>query len=173
MMGVLSRILRFDWLWNEVRVRGGAYGVSFGVSRSGDAVFSSYRDPSVGKTVGVYDGTVGYLRDFAAKNPDITKYIISTAAGYERPLTPRELGAAAQSNYFEGITDDMRRDARGYREICLSHRRCRRRRALRRRRLQRKDRCRLRRVHRKGRYMSDGHVTLRFGMLFPRSFVIR
>ena len=102
-MGVLSRILRFDWLWNEVRVRGGAYGVSFGVSRSGDAVFSSYRDPSVGKTVGVYDGTVGYLRDFAAKNPDITKYIISTAAGYERPLTPRELGAAAQSNYFEGI----------------------------------------------------------------------
>lgn len=111
-MGVLSRILRFDWLWNEVRVRGGAYGVSFGVSRSGDAVFSSYRDPSVGKTVGVYDGTVGYLRDFAAKNPDITKYIISTAAGYERPLTPRELGAAAQSNYFEGITDDMRRDAK-------------------------------------------------------------
>ena len=50
------------------------------------------------------------LRDFAAKTPDIDKYIISTAAGYERPLCPRDIGAAAQSNYFEGRSEDGRRE---------------------------------------------------------------
>ena len=109
-MMVLSKILSLDWLWNEVRVRGGAYGVSFGISASGKATFTSYRDPSVKKTLETYDGTVEYLRDFAAKTPDIDKYIISTAAGYERPLCPRDIGAAAQSNYFEGRSEDGRRE---------------------------------------------------------------
>lgn len=106
---VLSKILALDWLWNEVRVRGGAYGVSFGVSANGSATFSSYRDPSVARTIGAYDGTVEYLSNFAEKTPDITKYIISTAAGYERPRTPSSIGSSAQSNYFEGYTDDDRR----------------------------------------------------------------
>ena len=108
-MMVLSKILSLDWLWNEVRVRGGAYGVSFGVSANGKAVFTSYRDPSVGKTLDAYDNTVEYLRDFAARTPDIDKYIISTAAGYERPLCPRDIGNAAQNNYFEHYNDECRR----------------------------------------------------------------
>lgn len=106
---VLSKILALDWLWNEVRVRGGAYGVAFGVSANGSAIFSSYRDPSVARTIGAYDGTVDYLTDFAQKTPDITKYIISTAAAFERPRTPSAIGTGAQSNYFEGYTDDDRR----------------------------------------------------------------
>lgn len=108
-MNVLANILSLDWLWNEVRVRGGAYGVSFKVGKNGFACFSSYRDPSVGGTLETYDKTLEYLDGFAAKTPDIEKYIISTAASYERPLTAREIGANAQANYFEGTTDDMRR----------------------------------------------------------------
>lgn len=108
-MMVLSKILSLDWLWNEVRVRGGAYGVSFGIGATGRAVFTSYRDPGVAKTLSAYDRTVEYLTGFAAKTPDIDKYIISSAAAYERPLCPRDIGSAAQSNYFEHSSDDDRR----------------------------------------------------------------
>lgn len=111
-MNVLSNILSLDWLWNEVRVRGGAYGVGFSVSRTKNAVFGSFRDPSVKATIETYDKTLSYLNGFAEKVPDIEKYIISTAAAYERPLCPKDIGATAQTNYFEGYTDDMRRESK-------------------------------------------------------------
>ncbi len=108
-MNVLSKILSLDWLWNEVRVRGGAYGVNFGISRGKNAMFTSFRDPSVKATLETYDRTLDYLDGFAKKVPDIEKYIISTAASYERPLCPKDLGSLAQKNYFEGYTNEMRR----------------------------------------------------------------
>ena len=108
-LNVLRNILSLDWLWNEVRVRGGAYGTGFSASRTGDACFTSYRDPGVKTTAETYDKTVGYLKGFAVKTPDIEKYIISTVSSYKRPICPRDLGFAAQTNWFEGRNDDMRR----------------------------------------------------------------
>ncbi len=108
-MSVLSKILSLDWLWNQVRVRGGAYGVNFGVTRSKNAMFTSYRDPSVKNTLDTYDKTLEYLDGFAKKVPDIEKYVISTAAAYERPLCPKDIGALARRNYFEGYSNEMRR----------------------------------------------------------------
>lgn len=106
---VLANILSLDWLWNEVRVRGGAYGVGFKADNK-YAGFSSFRDPSVKGTVETYDKTLSYLDGFASRTPDIEKYVISTAAAYERPLCPRDVGASAQTNYFEGNNDERRRE---------------------------------------------------------------
>lgn len=109
---VLSQILSLDYLWNEIRVRGGAYGTGFSASSIGCAVYSSYRDPHVAETVQNYDKAVDYLRSFVKQNPDITKYIISVVAASDRPLCPRDKGAAAQSAYFRKETDQIRSDIR-------------------------------------------------------------
>ncbi|MGM9681632.1 MAG: insulinase family protein, partial [Eubacteriales bacterium] len=111
-MQVLSRILTYDYLWNEIRVRGGAYGTGFSTGFTGDVLFSSYRDPNVGGTLENYRKTVDYLAGFSEKVPDITQYIISTLAGSDRPLTPKDKGSKAQSYYFQKVTEDFRRQVR-------------------------------------------------------------
>ncbi|MGM9637678.1 MAG: hypothetical protein ACI3YK_06810, partial [Eubacteriales bacterium] len=111
-MQVLSKILTYDYLWNEIRVRGGAYGTAFSTGFTGDVLFSSYRDPNVSGTLENYRKTVDYLADFSAKVPDITQYIISTLASSDRPLTPKDKGSKAQTYYFQKVTDDSRRKIR-------------------------------------------------------------
>lgn len=111
-MQVLAKILTYDYLWNEIRVRGGAYGTRFSAGFMGDVNFSSYRDPNVAGTLENYRKTVDYLTDFSKKVPDITQYIISTLAGSDRPLSPKDKGTRAQTNEFQRVTEDFRRKTR-------------------------------------------------------------
>ncbi len=103
---VVKTILSYDYLWNEVRVKGGAYGVMCGFPNTGEGYFVSYRDPKLAETDGVYRGVPDYLRNFRADERDMTKYIIGTISSVDTPLTPRVKGARSMAAYFTGVTEE-------------------------------------------------------------------
>lgn len=104
---ILKVILGYDYLWLNVRVKGGAYGVMNGSGRSGNGYFVSYRDPNLQETNQVYEAVPDYLENFDADDRDMTKYIIGTISDMDTPLPPSYKGVKAVSAYFSGVTDEM------------------------------------------------------------------
>lgn len=101
---ILKVILGYDYLWNQVRVKGGAYGCMNGALRNGDMYFVSYRDPNLGKTNAVYDGIPAYLEEFYADERDMTKYIIGTLSDMDAPMNPFAKGERSMTAYLQGLT---------------------------------------------------------------------
>lgn len=88
---VASRALSFDYLWNEVRVKGGAYGVGFRRTPSGLPQFWSYRDPSVTPSIARYERSADWLRGWEADQPELEGYVVSCVAAHDNPVKPRQL----------------------------------------------------------------------------------
>ncbi len=108
---VLNTILSYDYLWINVRVKGGAYGCMNSFLRTGDAYFVSYRDPNLGQTNQVYEGVPDYIRNFAPDERDMTKYIIGTFSSMDTPLNPEAKGLRAMTAYYEHIEyEDLQRE---------------------------------------------------------------
>ncbi|MBN1154182.1 insulinase family protein [candidate division KSB1 bacterium] len=103
---VLSKILSSDYLQNKIRVIGGAYGGFSIISSNGNFVLASYRDPNLKETLENYDGVVDYLSTFEADDESMTRYIIGTIAGMDRPLRPSEKGSVAVRRYFQKTTPE-------------------------------------------------------------------
>ena len=103
---VVKSILSYDYLWNEVRVKGGAYGVMCGFSNTGEGYFVSYRDPKLAQTNGVYEGVPKFLGNFDADERDMTKYIIGTVSNMDTPLTPKAKGNRSMAAYLTGVTEE-------------------------------------------------------------------
>jgi Zn-dependent M16 (insulinase) family peptidase len=104
---VLKTILSYDYLWINVRVKGGAYGCMCGFSGvDGDAYFTSYRDPNIAETNTIYEKTADYIMNFSADERDITKYIIGTFSTLDTPLTPQSKGKRSLSMYLAGVTEE-------------------------------------------------------------------
>lgn len=101
---VLKVIMGYDYLWNQVRVVGGAYGAFATFYRSGIGVFSSYRDPNLTRTLEVYDKATNYLNNFDVSERDMTKYIIGTIADMDMPLTPSAQGTRGLEAYLTGTS---------------------------------------------------------------------
>ena len=101
---ILKVILSYDYLWLNVRVKGGAYGCMSGFMRNGDSYFTSYRDPNLGKTNEIYEKTPEYLKSFDADERDMTKYIIGTISDLDTPLNPSAKGSRSLSAYLTGVT---------------------------------------------------------------------
>ena len=97
---VLKVILGYDYLWNQVRVVGGAYGCFSSFTRSGRATFASYRDPHLRRTLDVYEKAADYLKGFTAGERDMTKYIIGTVSDLDFPLTPSAKGSRSREAYL-------------------------------------------------------------------------
>lgn len=87
-MLVTRQILGLDYLWNRLRVQGGAYGAFAGFTRQGSLYFASYRDPNLSTTLHAYQGIVNYLKNFHCGEKDLEKFIIGTIGGMDIPLTP-------------------------------------------------------------------------------------
>lgn len=104
---ILQVILSYDYLWLNIRVKGGAYGCMSGFKRSGESFFVSYRDPHLRRTLEVYEGVPEYVRTFAADEREMTKYIIGTISGKDVPRTPQTQGALGRMAYFRGLTVEM------------------------------------------------------------------
>jgi Zn-dependent M16 (insulinase) family peptidase len=102
---VLDHILSSDWLYNQIRVVGGAYGAWINISTSGNVDFNSYRDPNLKETLEIYKGTIDYIHNFDVNQREMTDYIIGTIANLDNPLTPSEQGNVAVRYYFENITN--------------------------------------------------------------------
>ncbi len=106
-MKVLKTILSYDYLWLNVRVKGGAYGCMCGFSGvDGDAYFTSYRDPNLKETNQIYERVVDYIANFSADERDVTKYIIGTFSSMDSPLTPQAKGKRSLSMYLAGISEE-------------------------------------------------------------------
>ncbi len=108
---VLSTMLTYGYLWNEIRVHGGAYGCGFRAGISGAATFHSYRDPAPLNSLEVYKNTAQFIREFAAGEEEADKYIISSIASAESLKSPLQMGKTADVYYFTHTTyEDKQRN---------------------------------------------------------------
>lgn len=101
---LLRIILSYDYLWINVRVKGGAYGCMNTFLRSGESYFVSYRDPNLSDTLDVYDRIPEYIKSFSPDERDMTKYIIGTFSALDTPMNQEAKGSRSLSAYLEGIT---------------------------------------------------------------------
>lgn len=101
---ILSRALSFHYLWNEVRVKGGAYGVGFKTSRLGDLCFYSYRDPHLERTMDLFEKSSEWLSDFMPSEKDREGMIVATVSGIDAPLKPRAYIKRDINEYLCGIS---------------------------------------------------------------------
>ena len=97
---VLKVIMGYDYLWNQVRVKGGAYGCMSGFAKNGDSYFVSYRDPNLEKTLQVYRNAVDYLKEFSGEERTMTQYIIGAVSELDIPLTPQAKGLRSLSAFM-------------------------------------------------------------------------
>ncbi len=104
---ILKVLLSYDYLWINVRVKGGAYGCMSGFGRNGDGYFASYRDPNLGSTNQVYEGIPEYLEQFQVDEEEMTRYIIGTFSGVDAPLTPGAKAGRSATAYLTGVTEEM------------------------------------------------------------------
>ncbi len=103
---VLNVIFSYDYLWLNVRVKGGAYGCMCSFARSGNSYFTSYRDPNLMETYDVYKNAAEYVRNFDADDRDMTKYIIGAISKLDTPLTPSAEGSYSFASYLMNTTDE-------------------------------------------------------------------
>ena len=105
---VASRALSYDYLWNEVRVKGGAYGAGFQATRAGGLRFYSYRDPHLAETVKRFKGAGAWLSAFDPQDGQMDGYVVSTVASLDAPLKPRELARRQDGHFFAHIDEAAR-----------------------------------------------------------------
>ena len=109
---ILKVILSYDYLWQNIRVKGGAYGCMSNFNRIGEGYFVSYRDPNLKRTIEVYEGIVDYLKNFTVSDRDMTKYIIGTISNIDQPMTPATKGERSMNLYMNKVSADMIREER-------------------------------------------------------------
>ena len=109
---VLKTIMGYDYLWSNVRVKGGAYGCMCNFSGiDGNGYFVSYRDPNLKATREVYEKAYDYIRNFDADEREMTKYIIGTMSNIDVPLTPSGQGSRSLNCYMTGTKyEDIQRE---------------------------------------------------------------
>jgi Zn-dependent M16 (insulinase) family peptidase len=103
---VLSNVLSYMYLWNEIRVQGGAYGCGFNTRDSGDIAFYTYRDPQPVRSLGVIARAVDFLREFCASGPDLTGPILSSVSTLDPLMISTEKMAEAERRWFLGISQE-------------------------------------------------------------------
>ena len=108
---ILKLILSYEYLWSNIRVKGGAYGCMSGFGVMGDSYFVSYRDPNLKITNQVFEGVGEYVKNFTVTSRDMTKYIIGTISEMDTPLTPMAKGFRSLNAYMSHITfEDFQRE---------------------------------------------------------------
>ncbi len=109
---VLSNILSNEFLYKELRVKGGAYGGGAGFTLDGYQYFYSYRDPNLKESLEVYDSVPDFIRKFQCSKREMDKYILGEISQLDYPKTPEALGAQADMDYLTGFTQEDRQQIR-------------------------------------------------------------
>lgn len=109
---ILKVILSYDYLWQNVRVKGGAYGCMSNFNRIGEGYMMSYRDPNLEKTMEIYEGVVDYLENFNVDDRDMNKFIIGTISNMDRPMNPAAKGSRSMNLYMNHVTEEMIKEER-------------------------------------------------------------
>ena len=101
---VLKVMMGYEYLWNQVRVKGGAYGCMCNFAKNGDGYFVSYRDPNLEKTVEVYEQAADYIKNYEADERAVTQFIIGAISELDVPMTPVTKGAYSLGGYLTGLS---------------------------------------------------------------------
>ena len=109
---VLKMIFSYEYLWMNIRVKGGAYGCGCSFSRFGNGYFTSYRDPNLARTYQIYEEAADYVKAFAVDERTMTQYIIGAISMLDQPMTPSAFGAASFAAYLQGITNEEKQQER-------------------------------------------------------------
>jgi Zn-dependent M16 (insulinase) family peptidase len=110
---IISKYLGTTWLWNQVRVLGGAYG-GFAIFDAASGVFRfvSYRDPNLIQTLDIYDQTADFLKNLEMDEAELTKAIIGTIGQLDGYQLPDAKGYSSMLRYLIGNTDELRQQTR-------------------------------------------------------------
>lgn len=111
-LSVLKTILDLEYLWNVVRVQGGAYGCYSRFLRNGSIYFYSYRDPNIDKTYLAYKNITHFLKQFCKTKADLTKYILGTINIIDKPFSNSEKSDLAIARYLNGVTPEIQQKER-------------------------------------------------------------
>ncbi len=103
---VLSSLVTYDYLWNEVRVKGGAYGTGMSIRTDGDVFCYSYRDPNVENTREVFKKLAEFIRGLDGESVSLDDVIISTVNSTDPHLTPFGKCGLECSRYLKGTSFD-------------------------------------------------------------------
>ncbi len=106
---VAKMILNYEYLWSEVRVKGGAYGVGLRTTAEGIIACTSFRDPTPAASLGVFARTADFLENFANASCDLTKYIIGALGEYEPYYSKPYEASLATAEYMSGVTKELRK----------------------------------------------------------------
>ena len=110
---VILRHLRMGYLWDRVRVQGGAYGCFARYGRAtGAFTFASYRDPNVENTLRVYRETADYLGNLSLSEADITRAVVGAIGDVDAYMLPGAKGSAAFSRWMAGESEEERQRIR-------------------------------------------------------------
>lgn len=101
---VLANAIRYDYLWNKIRVKGGAYGAMLMMRQFGDIAFASYRDPNIRETLEVYRNLGSYIDQVQISSQDLLKYMIGTLSELNQPMSAYDKGNAAFTRYLLGMS---------------------------------------------------------------------
>lgn len=104
-MKVVENILNSEYLWKELRVKGGAYGGAMSFTNQ-EVLFYSYRDPNLKETLKIFDGAVDFLKNFKASDKEMTNYIIGTIGSMDYLIGPYYKGLIGDNMYFSGTTQN-------------------------------------------------------------------
>ncbi|MBQ9513254.1 MAG: insulinase family protein [Lachnospiraceae bacterium] len=104
---VLKVILGYDYLWNNIRVKGGAYGCGSAFARTGDAYFTTFRDPHLSRSIEVFEDAPAYIRALQVDERAALKYVIGALSELDMPKTPAGKGAYGMSAYLSHVSMEM------------------------------------------------------------------
>ena len=109
---MVANACSLDFIWNEVRVKGGAYGGGLRIPAKNDIMFYSYRDPRIDETLQRYRATATWLRHFEPTKREFDGYVVSSIASLDNPQKPRMMAVAQNNAYLCGRADDFRLQCR-------------------------------------------------------------
>ena len=109
---VASNLISYEYLWSEIRVKGGAYGAGMSSLRTGQVSFYSYRDPSPSESFLRMNEAADFLLSAVGEECDVEKYIIGAIGDSSPYLTPRARGSIGTQRYLSSLSDRMRAELR-------------------------------------------------------------
>ena len=104
---ILKVLMGYDYLWNNIRVKGGAYGCMCSFGKGGDGGFVSYRDPNLRKTVEIFEGAAKAIAEVKLDERTMTQYLIGAISDLDVPMNPQGYALFSLSAYMTGITQEM------------------------------------------------------------------
>lgn len=109
---VAANALSYDYLWNEIRVKGGAYGCGFRAAGSRQVAFYTYRDPAIDPSIERVERAGAWLGSFEPDETAFEGFIVSCVSGMDAPVKPYALTKRRNTTYLAGLDPHAREERR-------------------------------------------------------------